>query len=599
MTAVSSRIPNGTILIDGLPYALAKSVDGIPVWMPRQFQTQEGDPARPGRWRWKDWSRGMGDSRGAFRGSVEIGKLVYLGAPGRILPGPAVSEITTTLDGDIKDFVEVTVPASRILAMGGTKVAEINAATHAVAATATLSGTLLSGQLFEQQVAIAAGDSVDYYVRDAAGAYAQNSIGKKARCFGLSGSSLVRGYINTWSKCDATNITSVNNWSTEYDIGDDDALANQVFGHNRWDYVLKDDGLWTFDFDTSDEANLLNDLAEWKSSDNRSMFRWYDFIFLCTRAGLYRYIQQSSARPVGLEENPMNESELRGGIPTAGAALGHWGYVAYLVGTTTYICRFRRAMEGDVTSGSPFVFVDVVDSFTGECRAMRISNLNGTDTELYYAAGANVRYFALTPDGMPKSYRTTGTMVVKFAPSDLDEPMTMKQVVNFEIYGYNAAAGRTVQVACGFDRGSFNNVGAAISAFTAGYAKVSFTRGVNDAGRVVQPQITLTNDSASSPVEVRDVVMTYESRPIMVEGAVVGVIFRDYIGEGDVIDRRTAKEQRQAIEALLDGGLVSITDPWGDAYAARLTAYEGDPKQLDPGGELQIDVAFALRRLDY
>ena len=601
MTEAVTRHPYSYVIIDGKPYPLAKTPQGVPMWMPRQFQTQEGDPTKTSRWRYNDWSRGMGDSRGSVRGAVEFATGVYLGSNGRILPGPAISEITTTLDATAKDIVEVTLPANRILAGGGTKVAEINPADHTVATTATVTGGVLSMQPYEDQVAIAVGDSVDYYVRAAAGTYSQNSISKKARAFGLSGSSLVRGYDVNWSKCDATEITTVNNWGTDYPIGGVDALITQVFSKNRNDYVLKEDGLWSFDVDDSFEANILDDLSEWKSAENRWVGRWFENLFICTKAGLYRFLQQGAARTVGVEVVSVSENELVGGYPTAFTAIGQWGYEARLVGTTTYILMYRRAVQGDANMGSPFTACQVIDSFTGECRAMRISNLNGTDTELYYGAHSgsahSVRYFALNGDGTPKSYRTTGTMRVDFAPSDLGEPMTIKQCVAAEVYGYNWAAAKTVQIACAFDNGAFNNVDSALT--SPPYEKASWTKGTNDSGRVVQPRVTLTNNSATVPPEVRDIILAFESRPIFVEGAVIGVKLRDYFTEGDITDRRTAQTAREDLEALLDGALVDIIDMWGETYAARLSAYEGDPKAMGIGGELQVDVAFAIRRLDY
>ena len=95
----------------------------------------------------------------------------------RIQPVRAVHRI----DRETSGLVVFTrnVPASRILVGGGTKVAEINPSSHAVATTATVTGGVLSMQPYEDQVAIAVGDTVDYYVRAAAGTYAQNSISKK------------------------------------------------------------------------------------------------------------------------------------------------------------------------------------------------------------------------------------------------------------------------------------------------------------------------------------------------------------------------------------------------------------------------------------
>jgi len=210
-----------------------------------------------------------------------------------------------------------------------------------------------------------------------------------------------------------------------------------------------------------------------------------------------------------------------------------------------------------------------------------------------------VAWVQLSINGLPVAYRTSGTMEVELAPTDLGEPMTMKQFQSLEIIGRNAAAGKTIQMAADMDGAGYNNVGASVTALTAGYVKRSWTRNSNDAGRVIQLKATLTNDNATTPIEIRDIVCIYESRPIFVQGAVVGLQLRDFYSEADIADRRTADEARIAIEDLLDGALVEITDPWGDTYAARLAAYEGDPVEQMFGEELQVDIAFALRKLDY
>jgi len=109
-------------------------------------------------------------------------------------------------------------------------------------------------------------------------------------------------------------------------------------------------------------------------------------------------------------------------------------------------------------------------------------------------------------------------------------------------------------------------------------------------------------------VEIRDVVVNYEERPVMVPGAVVGLRFRDFDSEGDVSSRLTAKESRELLESYLDGPVVDITDPWGDTYAARIGGstyssriggYQGEVKEQYRGEEPQVDVSVTIRKLAY
>lgn len=598
MSVATGRAPSGVITIDGVPFFLGRTDKGVPVWTPRQIQTQGGDPTVPRRKRFNDWSKGLGDSRGIYRGAVEYAEYAYLGVMGRILPGPLITEIATGHSSTVMDIVEVTLPAARIISVGGTSAKEINPADHTVAATGTLTGGALSAQLFDDQLAIAVGDTTAYYIRSAAGSYAQNSIAKKARCFGLSGPDLVRGYDNSWSKCSAVNITSVNNWGTEYGLGDLSGKVNQVFSHNRWDYVLKDEGLYTFDLDTSEESNVLTDLEAFKSAENRQVGKWYSNVFVCSLAGLYRFVQQGAARTVGIEELNLNESELADVYPTAFAAFGSQFYVAYLSGTTTWICVGRRAAEGDANGGSPFTITSVIDKFTGQCRAMKISDLP-TRTELLYGAGVNVRYFPLANDGQPYTYTTGHTTIVRFSPTDFDSPMTMKQFRGIEVYGANASATKTITFKASMDGATAAAVGAAITSLTARYGERFWTQGSGDAGRVMQLIAEMTNDSTTTPPEIRDVVVNYEERPVMVPGAVVGLRFRDFDSEGEVSTRLTAKEQRELVEGYLDGAIVSITDPWGDSYAARIGNYQGEVKEQYRGDDPQVDAMVTVRKLAY
>jgi hypothetical protein len=606
VSVATSRAPSGVITIDGEPFFLATDEKAVPFWKPRQEPTQEGDPMVAQRKRFNDWSRGLGDSRGVYRGAVEYAEYAYLGVQGRILPAPLITEIVTGHSSTVMDIVEVTVPANRIISLGGTTAKEINPLDHTVAATGTLTGGALSGQLFDDQLAIAVGDTTDYYIRKADGTYVQNTISKKARCFGLSGPDLVRGFDNTWSKCsaDTPNITSVNNWGTEYGIGDLSGKVNQVFSHNRWDYALKDEGLYTFDQATSEEANVLTDLEAFKSAENRAFGKWYSHIFVCSLAGLYRFVQQGAARTVGIEELGLNESELADVYPTAFAAFGSQFYVAYFNGTTTWICVGRRAADGDASGGSPFTITSVIDKFTGECRAMKISDLP-TRTELFYGAGVNVRYFPLAADGQPYTYQTDHTAIVRFSPTDFDSPMTIKQFRSIECKGRNATANQAVTFKAGFDGGAENAVGNAIEAFAAQYAQRFWTRGVNDSGRVFQLIAEMTTDSPTVPVEIRDVVVDYEERPAMVSGAVVGLRFRDFDSEGDVSSRNTAIEQYRLLEGYFDGPIVEVTDPWGETYPARFYNYRQYGISQDVvteqfrGEDPQMTAIVVIRKLAY
>ena len=612
MSVETSRHPSYVMFVGDEPFLVARTDKGAPLFRPTKVPTQEGDPTTPRRKRYQDWSRGLGDSRGVFRGSVEYAENAYLGAPGRILPGPKVTAIDVNHDGDVTALVEVDAPASRILAGGGTKISAITPATDAITLERTVAGgAVLSMQRFDTQVAIALGDSQDYEVRSAAGAYAANSFSKKARCFGLvgnpdtavTGAILAKGKGATRAVCSSSNITTVDGWSTELQIGKAEGNVNRIFSHNRWEYVLKDEGLYSFDEATSEEANLLTDLEAFPSSSNAFVFKWYDHIYVCTIAGLYRYIQQGASRTAGIEEIAFNESELANVYPTAGVAFGHAIVVAWTDGTSTWITQGRRAMEGDASSGSPVTFLSVVEKFTGLCKAMIVSAKIGTP-HVYYGARESgghysVHRFGLSRDGRPSTFRDSGTVTVWMPPSDLDAPMTLKTFRGVEVVGRNASAGRTIQMKAKVDGGSANNVGSAITAFSSGYATAFWTLASNDEGRVLQLGLTMTCDSTATVPEVRDLVLNYEERPLMVDGFVVGLAFRDFFDAGDVTSRLSAEEQRATIEDAIAGRPLTIVDPTGRSFTGRIAHAAGEIAQQYRGEQAQVDMLVTVRELEY
>lgn len=601
MNPALSSPGSGVIFLNDLPYFVAKDDQGRPQWIEEMVPTQEGDPSAPRRRRLADWSSGMFDSRGWMAGAVELATNAVL-PPGRILPGPDVTDITTLASAAITCFAEVTAPANRVLAGGGTYVIEINPATQAVAASNNIGGTVKSMQLVNQDVAIARGNGNDAYRRSSAGAYSAWASGLDADCFGLAvDGKLVRGRDTFWSHATADDFySSSGSWGTEYGIGNAAYDILQVFNHSRWDLILKEDGLWKFDEDTVQFQNVLADLEVFRSTENRSFFRWYDQVFLCTLAGLYRYIAAGAARTVGVEEAQLNESELSNAYPTAGVAFGKWAYVAYYKPgtTTTYICMMRRAEDGDASLGSPYTFTSVIDSFSGQCKAMHVSSLPGSPT-VYFAKGTSVSYFTLSRDGLPASYRDSGTVTVRMSPSDFGTPQTIKRFRKLEVSGRNAAADRAITFSAAMDGGATNQVGGAITSFTGGVANAFWTLDSNDSGRVMQLIASMTVNSTSTPPEVRDITICYEERPEYAPGAVVGLRLRDYAEEGGISDHRTAAQARADLIALIEAGPVTLKDPYGDSYTVGLSAVKGEIAYQRKGEVPQPDFQLQIRRLDY
>jgi hypothetical protein len=602
------RQPAGVVSFNGVPFFLMKNQQGVPDWHPRQTATQEGDPTTPARTPYADWSRGLGDSRGAFKGSVEFCTNAFLGRAGRILPGHKITEIATGHNAAVTAILEVTAPASRIISFGGQYGKEIDPSTQLVTATKDFGGgaTVTDAMLWGTRVAIAMGASVDFQTRDSAGTYAANTISRKATCFGLgTNGDLVKGLGATWSRCSVANFYGVDNWGAELSIGDPSYNVRRVGSQGRWDIILKDEGFYSFEDTQSDEINMLGDLRQFHSSENQGWFQWYDRVMLCTRAGLYRVIQNGPARTVGTEELPFNESVLAGCWPTAGVGFGRYAYVAFYNGTTTYLCMMRNALNGDANNGSPFTIDSIIDSFTGDCRAMLLSSASGALC-LYYGAknGANytVRWCKVSTDGTPVDYRDSGTSVVDWAPSDLGSPLTVKYFRSLEVIARNPA----YQFAAKVDGGSWNNVGAAVNAVSATFGQAFWTLASNDHGRVLQLRSTASLSSPSAPPEIRNLIVSYDERPVMVEGAMFTLGFEDNASDGHIENRMTAYDQRQFIQNLLDGAPFTFEDAYGQEYTAAMNEWHSyrntgsDPLYQTQSSQSMTDqILLVVRRLDY
>jgi len=600
----SSRHPGGVVIFEDVPFFLAKDSKGVPQWSRISVPTQEGDPLRPRNWRWNDWSKGMGDSRGIFRGAVEYAENAYLGDMGRILPGPKPTAHSTANGATVTAIVEVTLPARRLLVFGGTTVKSLDSA-HTVATdyTGPLPAAALDACLFVDQVAVAIGDSSDYFRRNASGTYSVNSIAYKARTFGLSGNDLVRGTGTSWAKCSAADFySSTGNWSALYTIGNQARNVNKVFGHQRWDYVLKDEGLYTFDQDNSDEILVLADLASFPSTENRGWGAWGDHLFVCSVAGLYRYLGQGVARTVGIEEAKLNEGTLINVYPTAHNAFGQTAYVAYYSSAldTTYLCLMRRAQDGDASFGSPYTVTSVIDTFTGLCRVIGpVSDISGA-FRLYYSAGVNVRSIAVGQDGKPIAYRDSGTATIWFPPTDFGLPMTMKYFRSIEAIVRSLSAARNLQWKGRLDGGAAANVGAAITTTGTGVRVETFwTKDTSDAGRTLQLGAFIGLDSTTVAPEIREVIVNYEERPIQVAGARFSLRLRDQDTEGPVSTRKSAREMQDLLDSYLDGVIVDCTDAYGDSYACALSMDGGRADWQRRGDDINETIDLTLRRLDY
>lgn len=592
------------VVLDGEPFAIAKDRD-VSLWRDVALPAEEGNPEQPSRTIFADWSRGMGDSHGLVAGAVERAVRAYVGHAARIFPGPLVSITTLPLNEPVAAICEVTQPARRLVVLGGRYASELDGS-HTVTTTQDFgSGWSVKDAVeYRGRLAIAMGDGQRFWYRDTNGTYGQNtnssdSAGdyRYADCFGITSDGyLARGRGSYWSKCITDNFYSAPGaWSAENQIGSSNRKILDVLDFQRWDYVLKEEGLYSFDDETAEMVNELPDMAAYPAA-SASWFAWYNRLLLCLPAGLYRYVQAGGARAVGLEENRANLTFARDAYPTAGVAYGAWAYVAYYSPSedTTWIFGMRLASDSDLAF-SPFAIINALDEFTGQCRAMVISDIAGSP-HIYYGRGQHLGRFALSRNGLPVAFNTSTTGYVQWmVPSKAPTAMKYLRAVTVESGGHHA--GSSVQVQYSWNGSSWTTLGPAIT--SDGFATRFAVPGVNDSGQSLWLRVVLTNASQSAPVYVATVVADVEERPARVRGAICTLRMRDFVTEGGFHSRLTAAEQLAFLRGLLEKGSCTVLDPYGNTWRAAITELRGDNTIAPLHSASEPTVSIVLRELEY
>jgi hypothetical protein len=561
------RQPTSVVVVDGTPFFLAKDQNGLAEWEERWEPDREGDPAKPFRAPILTWHKGMGDSRGARPGAVHWSSNVYLGHEQVMLPGPQVLTITTALTSPIKALVDVGSGASRrLIALGGRYASEINSSLSVATTFDFGSGWDVKQAIeYNGEVVIAMGDGVRWWRRNSSATYEQNNYGstppneyRYADCFGITDDGwLARGRAHYWSKTINSNyFGGTGNWSAENPIGSPNRKILGVFAYNRWDYVLKQDGLYAFDPDIGQMVNELGDMAAYPATE-ANFFRWFNRLMLCLPSGLHRYVQSSASRNVGLEEVRLTTTLIPNAYPTAGAAYGGWAYVAYYDpdAAKTYITMFRQAEDGDSTT-APFTPVCNIDEFNGRCNAMLMSDITG-DPRLYYARGTDVSHVRLSRNGLPRYYRN-GTGNVTFRPPDR-APHTRKRLTAIEIMTEGASATNTVTIEHSWDGSTWTADGTVTAS---GLTELAVSS--NQEGYTLWLRITLNNQSATSPVSVTSIICQGHELPGARYVASAAFRLRDYDHEGPVQTRMTAQEQLEFLRARVGSSPVTVVTPYGE-----------------------------------
>ena len=203
-------------------------------------------------------------------------------------------------------------------------------------------------------------------------------------------------------------------WGVEHPVGESRFGVTAVLSHGLSDYALKEEGLYSFTADDSEDINVLEDLFHFPSKETRWLTPWHDQLLVCTAVGLYRVVEGTAVRTVGGEEI----KTARKRVWMASKAVLGYGQTLYEArryeedGTEKEsIIQYRLREEGDV-GDSPLTPANEPIELTGACRAMTIlsrPNFVTDATWLVLGDGSTLRWMRLLSTGEPAETDDTST----------------------------------------------------------------------------------------------------------------------------------------------------------------------------------------------
>jgi len=319
--------------------------------------------------------------------------------------------------------------------------------------------------------------------------------------------------------------------------------------------------MWASDT-SGNQTNALDFVRNLTASTNcQDAIRWLGTIVTVHKSGLWQYTGVSS-RKIGIETLTGNMSAVKGGRYTALATAGDWLYVAYLVGTTSYLFAGRPGGEDE-----PFVvWHELAELATTTVNAMLISGAT-TNPKLFLAStvssAGTLSYITLAKDGSPDPTDSGVSFYAAAVNCDLSAvdwgmPGTPKQGHMVEVVTSQATGtGGTVKVFYGWEGATpSTQLGSDIT--TAGRTQC-FWAGGNTLGTHwgYRPQIRIQpTGHASNNLRVEKVSLYCVARPRMEDG------IETVIRIGDMLDnKRTAKVAYDELDALVNAGVYNVRDP--------------------------------------
>lgn len=355
------------------------------------------------------------------------------------------------------------------------------------------------------------------------------------------------------------------NWSdtADYVIGKPGRNINSLAELGRWIHVGKEEGLFASD-DSGNQTNALDFTRNLIASTNCSdTIRWLGTLVTTHKTGLWQYTGVSS-RPIGIETLESNLSAIKGGRYTALATAGEWLYVAYLVGSDTYVLAGRPGHEDE----PPVVWHSLLFLLSATVNSMAVSAL-ATNPKLlatYDNTDGVTRYLlkvTLAQDGSPDP--TDSNVSFEALARDFDLPGvdwglpgTPKHGHMVEIVtGQATGTGGTVKVYYGWD-GATPSTQLGSNIITATKTQCFWAGGNTEGthwGYRPQVRVQITGH-ATNNLRIEKVSLYCIARPRMEDGIETTIRIADALDKS-----RTAKTAYDDLDALVNAGVYAVRDP--------------------------------------
>lgn len=496
----------GTVKIGSESYLLAKT-DDRQAWQKRYLHEPpwaEGLPAtlsEPS----ETWHQGGLKSKQGIPGTTEYGQNTDARFPFRILPGPAVTNVT--LSGNTYNPTRIFEALGYIWAVCGRYVYRIKPSDDSVVQSKDFAGggaTLgVDGMRWEDNTGLVTTDDADQSLWEVTvigtpDTWAQAAAGVKPyrlaagidRMFGVEDSGLLRN-------CISGNDPMLSaSWSDEIQCGDTSTKPTGLIAFEKTALVGKPEGL----FGVSPEgkgAPLIKRMI--RDDDNCLGLAMHEpYAIVPHSRGVYSFIP-GLVESIGLERELLNESPVRGRFK-AFVTDNQWLLGLLTVGATIYIMTARDRTSGEPGFG-PLIWDTWIYLASTTSQAMHLSTLT-SPPRLWFGNDNNISYIKLADvDDSAYRFATSGLRYTnKYTFGDWRDKDFPKIVVQGS---GTLSAARYWDVYYSVDGGAFSATDIDGSTMRVNSDSLfTFYLPLATVGREVQFRFDFTGDSATAPPEL-------------------------------------------------------------------------------------------------